>query len=330
MSKFLDNTGLQHFWGKIKSWCNTQFLKSSGGSMTGNIAMGGNKLTGLGTPTSTTDAATKQYVDEKTSGSSGSSLKLIAKYVTTGSHTWSCPKTADYLAVIIGGGGGGSGAEGSYNANYAVGGASGYVNYFVGNITQGSSISVKVGAGGSAAKNEKNGGNGGSSSFNGVVANGGEGGIFRDYKDDELVRGAKGGQCSTKNLGPYNVEDDPLHTNQEPWMTSPPYGGVSVITAYFSNASFRYPIFSSPTQWYPFPDENGLPISMLCAGPNPHQTDIPPLPNGKSFSKFATSSHGYGTPSTDVGGGGAAGPNREYYSAAGAPGGVFIYELPNS
>jgi hypothetical protein len=38
-------------------------LPLAGGTMTGAIAMGANKVTGLGTPTATTDAATKAYVD---------------------------------------------------------------------------------------------------------------------------------------------------------------------------------------------------------------------------------------------------------------------------
>lgn len=54
-----------------KTWTNgsvsiNSFMPLSGGTMTGSIAMGDNKITGLGAPTANGDAATKQYVDEAT------------------------------------------------------------------------------------------------------------------------------------------------------------------------------------------------------------------------------------------------------------------------
>ena len=59
-------------------------LALAGGTMTGAIAMGTNKITGLGTPTDGTDAATKNYVD---SAAQGIDWKASVRAATTANIT---------------------------------------------------------------------------------------------------------------------------------------------------------------------------------------------------------------------------------------------------
>jgi len=59
-------------------------LATAGGTMSGAIAMGTNKITGLGTPTDATDAATKAYVD---SAAQGIDWKASVRAATTGNVT---------------------------------------------------------------------------------------------------------------------------------------------------------------------------------------------------------------------------------------------------
>jgi hypothetical protein len=59
-------------------------LALAGGTMTGAIAMGTNKITGLGTPTDATDAATKAYVD---SAAQGIDWKASVRAATTAAIT---------------------------------------------------------------------------------------------------------------------------------------------------------------------------------------------------------------------------------------------------
>lgn len=45
------------------------YVSTGGGTLSGNLAMGGNKVTGLASPTASSDAATKAYVDAAGGGS---------------------------------------------------------------------------------------------------------------------------------------------------------------------------------------------------------------------------------------------------------------------
>jgi hypothetical protein len=76
---FKDETGTVAFTADVDTR-----LATAGGTMSGAIAMGTNKITGLGTPTDGTDAATKAYVD---SAAQGIDWKASVRAATTGNIT---------------------------------------------------------------------------------------------------------------------------------------------------------------------------------------------------------------------------------------------------
>ena len=67
------------------------YLQKSGGTMTGNLAMGSNKITGLAAPTADGDAANKKYVDDAISGIStvSSATGTIGTSATSASVSYS-------------------------------------------------------------------------------------------------------------------------------------------------------------------------------------------------------------------------------------------------
>lgn len=85
-----------------KGYVDTQVstrLPLAGGTMTGVIVMGNNKITGLAEPTSAQDAATKNYVDNSIQGLDA---KASCRVGTTANITLSGAQTIDGVAVIAG------------------------------------------------------------------------------------------------------------------------------------------------------------------------------------------------------------------------------------
>ena len=80
-------------------------LSLSGGTMTGAIAMGTNKITGLGDPTSAQDAATKNYIDTQTTsaGASATAAAISASAAATSATsaaTSASSAAASYSSVV--------------------------------------------------------------------------------------------------------------------------------------------------------------------------------------------------------------------------------------
>lgn len=67
---------------EMSSTMDSTVLKTTGGTMTGDIAMSGMKVTGLGAPTEDTDATTKAYVDSKFAAATPTSSKGVIVSVT--------------------------------------------------------------------------------------------------------------------------------------------------------------------------------------------------------------------------------------------------------
>jgi hypothetical protein len=74
-------------------------LSLSGGTMTGAIAMGSNKITGLGTPTASTDAATKDYIDTQTTSAGASATAAAASASAAATSATSAATSASSAAA---------------------------------------------------------------------------------------------------------------------------------------------------------------------------------------------------------------------------------------
>jgi len=126
---------------------------------------------------------------------------VIDKFTGSGSYTWTAPAgitSVEYL-VIAGGGGGGRGGEGGY-VNGGGGGAGGFLTGTT-SVTSGQSITVNVGAGGSAGPwQSARGSNGGNSSFSTITSIGGGGG-GGGYSTASGLAGGSGGGGGVSSAG---------------------------------------------------------------------------------------------------------------------------------
>lgn len=74
-------------------------LRTAADSLTGDLYVNGQKITGVGTPTADTDAATKAYVD---SVAAGLDIKPSVKAATTANITLSGEQTIDGVSLVAG------------------------------------------------------------------------------------------------------------------------------------------------------------------------------------------------------------------------------------
>lgn len=164
--------------------------------------------------------ATTTYVDNAVANAGGGgSWELLAEYATAGSYTFTVPDDVDELGVLILGGGGSGGAACSSSGTYgaASGGGSGEIIQEVlkkadGDFAAGEAIAVVVGAKGAAVSTTSGGvagKNGGSSSFKGVTAAGGNGGKGASGSANSLtVDGSGGSGQSSDNIDVYSVRNN--------------------------------------------------------------------------------------------------------------------------
>lgn len=128
------------------------------------------------------------------------SFDLVASYRKAGAYTWTCPKDGEYIVLIVGGGGSGcvTGDTGiqENDGEYTVitGGKHGDFTIVRSTLTANTTKHLVVGAGGEAVsyvgynQGTKIGNSGGTSSFDGITAEGGFSGAIGRVSFEELQK----------------------------------------------------------------------------------------------------------------------------------------------
>ncbi len=256
----------------------------------------------------------------------GDMFKKIASYETAGSYQWTAPDLTDGKAykvgvMIIGAGGSGCADKtgtGSSQYNHCSGGASGYSRAIAKEVSPGEVITLVVGKGGARVSDSTDrtvGKTGGTSSFDGVTALGGEGG---DPVQDSgstavsVTQGACPGRSTHggKRDGFFGMDRSDI---------DPYYDSYLGIPAQCFNPFEQKEILASGGGAYTAKTSSG---SAGKGGKNPLTG------KGGGDGAYNISGNATATAATEPGcGGGSASASGTATSGAGADGAVYIYFL---
>ncbi|MFA6495187.1 MAG: type II secretion system protein [Candidatus Paceibacterota bacterium] len=191
----------------------------------GDIVFGGSTSTpiyhisNVATPATSTDAATKGYVD----ANAGGGIVQVSVYTNPGPSVWAKPAGATHVMVEVVGGGGGGGGGGNGITGGGGGGSGGYCREYI-DVSSITSAAVTIGSGGNGGNGSVNGSSGGASSFGSYCgANGGSGGY---YGYTSIRPGATGASISTLT-GDVTVGGNPGMAGGQSSMGG--NGGASVL-----------------------------------------------------------------------------------------------------
>jgi hypothetical protein len=162
-------------WGAVRAYGVAKFLALAGGTMSGELAMGSNKITGLADGTDPQDAATvAQATGAVALGSNGN-----ARYLSNGNWTVPAGVTRVFALLIGGGGGGGHGSTSGGGDGYD-GGNGGVCMCVMDGLTPGAPLPIVIGQPGIGGYYlslvSYAGTDGGDTTFNGAIAYGGTAG----------------------------------------------------------------------------------------------------------------------------------------------------------
>ena len=251
----------------------------------------------------------------------------IASYETAGAYEWEAPDLCDGkpykigVLIIGGGGSGGCGFCGSDSVDrYTSGGASGFSRHLIMIVVPGDKKALVVGKGGARVTANSSfvyGENGGTSSFEGIVAIGGEGGMAGNNYGISL--GARGSYGSNHGVYGLDVAKDtsgnPSYSKQQdevsvssPWQCLNWFEGREILGSGGG-------VYGPEDEEYTDPRPGGKnPVTGKGGG------------NGGGVSNKNETATGEDASEPGCGGGGAAG-NAARISGAGADGAVYIYFL---